>query len=255
MTERLTHIEELELVKDYQLTGNKDSLNKLIEGNEGLVHKLVSKFPMRSSTCSYHDLYQEGMLGFIHAVEKFQPERGCRLSTYSYNWINAYVRRYYQNHSRNIRIPVHMSDKQFQLNRQVEALTNELGRTPTRDEVREVNEKVDTIMTSMVNCVSLNAVVGDSSELEELVGGVDNTEEFESTVDCEILLQKLRDEVSARDYNILIKRFGLDGSGERTLSELAEEFDITRSRCHQIEGHLLQPVSYTHLTLPTILLV
>ena len=236
---RITHIEEIELIRDFQETGSQRTLDKLVLSNLGLVHKLVHKFPLKSATCSYEDLYQEGVAGLIHGIKKFDPVHGCRLSTYCYNWINAYVRRYYQNHSRNIRIPVHMSDKQFQLNRQVESLTSELGRTPTRDEVREVNEKVDTIMTSMVNCVSLNAIVGDSSELEELVGGVDNTEEFDSTVDCEILLQKLRDEVSSRDYNILIKRFGLDGSGARTLSELAEEFDITRSRCHQIEGHLL----------------
>ena len=94
-------------------------------------------------------------------------------------------------------------------------------------------------MTSMVNCVSLNAIVGDSSELEELVGGDDKSDDFDSMVDCEILLHRLKDEVSSRDYNILIKRFGLDGEGERTLSELADEFEITRSRCHQIEGNLL----------------
>ena len=176
---------------------------------------------------------------FSYGISKFDTKIGYRLSTDSYNWINAYVRRAFQNTSRNVRIPVHMSDKQLQLNKMIEKMTNDLGRTPTADEIRTLRSDVDTIMTSMVNCVSLNAIVGDSSELEELVGGVDNTEEFDSTVDCEILLQKLRDEVSTRDYNILIKRFGLDGSGERTLSELAEEFDITRSRCHQIEGHLL----------------
>ncbi len=238
MTKRLTHVEELEFVKDYQLTGNKDSLNKLIEGNEGLVHKLVNKFPMRSTTCSYHDLYQEGMLGFIHAVEKFQPERGCRLSTYSYNWITAYVRRCYQNIGRNIRIPVHVSDNQMKLNKQVESLTNDLGREPTEEEILEVNDKARSLTDSVVNCVSLNTLVGDNSELECLVGE-DKTEEFESVVDCEILLHQLKNQVSKRDYQILIKRYGLDGLGFRTLNELSEEFDLTRSRCHQIEGQMI----------------
>ena len=236
---RITHVEEIELVRQFQETGDKKSLDKIVLGNLGLVHKIVGRFPVKNASCSYDDLFQEGVAGLIHGIRKFDTKRGYRLSTYSYNWIAAYVRRAFQNTSRNVRIPVHMSDKQLQLNKMIEKMTNDLGRTPTADEIRTLRSDVDTIMTSMVNCVSLNAIVGDSSELEELVGGVDNTEEFDSTVDCEILLQKLRDEVSARDYNILIKRFGLDGSGERTLSELAEEFDITRSRCHQIEGHLL----------------
>ena len=236
---RITHVEEIELVRQFQETGDKRSLDKIVLGNLGLVHKIVGRFPIKTASCSYDDLFQEGVAGLIHGIRKFDTKRGYRLSTYSYNWIAAYVRRAFQNTSRNVRIPVHMSDKQLQLNKMIEKMTNDLGRTPTADEIRSLRSDVDTIMTSMVNCVSLNAIVGDSSELEELVGGVDNTEEFDSTVDCEILLQKLRDEVSARDYNILIKRFGLDGSGERTLSELAEEFDITRSRCHQIEGHLL----------------
>ena len=236
---RITHVEEIELVRQFQETGDKRSLDKIVLGNLGLVHKIVGRFPIKTASCSYDDLFQEGVAGLIHGIRKFDTKRGYRLSTYCYNWIAAYVRRAFQNTSRNVRIPVHMSDKQLQLNKMIEKMTNDLGRSPTADEIRSLRSDVDTIMTSMVNCVSLNAIVGDSSELEELVGGVDNTEEFDSTVDCEILLQKLRDEVSARDYNILIKRFGLDGSGERTLSELAEEFDITRSRCHQIEGHLL----------------
>ncbi len=237
---RITHVEEIELVRQFQETGDKRSLDKIVLGNLGLVHKIVGRFPIKTASCSYDDLFQEGVAGLIHGIRKFDTKRGYRLSTYCYNWIAAYVRRAFQNTSRNVRIPVHMSDKQLQLNKMIEKMTNDLGRSPTADEIRTLRSDVDTIMTSMVNCVSLNAIVGDSSELEELVGGVDNTEEFESTVDCEILLQKLRDEVSTRDYNILIKRFGLDGEGARTLSELSDEFDLTRSRCHQIEGNLLQ---------------
>ena len=237
---RITHIEEIELVRQFQETGDKRSLDKIVLGNLGLVHKIVGRFPVKNVSCSYDDLFQEGVAGLIRGIHKFDTKRGYRLSTYCYNWIAAYVRRAFQNTSRNVRIPVHMSDKQLQLNKMIEKMTNDLGRTPTADEIRTLRSDVDTIMTSMVNCVSLNAIVGDSSELEELVGGVDNSEEFESTVDCEILLQKLRDEVSTRDYNILIKRFGLDGEGARTLSELSDEFDLTRSRCHQIEGNLLQ---------------
>ena len=127
---------------------------------------------------------------------------------------------------------------QMQLNKSIEKMTNDLGRTPT-EEVRSLRKDVDLIVRSMVNCVSLNAVVGDNSELEELVGGVDKTEDFDTITDCELLLSKLKQEVSPRDYAILIKRFGLDGEGSRTLSELAEEYELTRSRCHQVERQMI----------------
>tara|TARA_R110002012_G_scaffold303632_1_gene505494 strand:- start:425 stop:1162 length:738 start_codon:yes stop_codon:yes gene_type:complete len=238
MKERLTHVEELELLKEYQTTGSKSSMRRLVTGNVGLVHKIVSKFPMRSSSCSYDDLYQEGVLGLIHGIEKFEATRGCRLSTYCYNWISAYVRRCYQNSGKNVRIPVHVSDKQMKLNKQVESLTNDLGRTPTIEEIEEVNQSAKALNDSIVNCVSLNVLIGDNSELEDLQGE-DKTEEFDTIVDCEILLHQLKEIVSPRDYNILIKRYGLDGKGSRTLNELADEYEITRSRCHQIEGILI----------------
>ena len=238
MKERLTHVEELELLKVYHTTGSDAALNKLVTGNVGLVHKIVSKFPMRSSSCSYEDLYQEGIMGLIHGIEKFEVTRGCRLSTYCYNWISAYVRRCYQNSAKNVRIPVHVSDKQMKLNKQIETLTSDLGRTPTIEEIHEVNETAKALNDSIINCVSLNVAVGDDSELECLIGE-DKTEEFDYTVDCEILLLQLKEITSERDYKILIKRYGLDGKGARTLNELADEFEITRSRCHQIEGNLI----------------
>tara|TARA_B110001452_G_C14806447_1_gene281400 strand:+ start:65 stop:466 length:402 start_codon:yes stop_codon:yes gene_type:complete len=126
----------------------------------------------------------------------------------------------------------------MKLNKQVESLTNDLGRAPSQEEILVVNSKARTLTDSVVNCVSLNTLVGDNSELECLVGE-DKTEEFESVVDCEILLHQLKTKVSKRDYQILIKRYGLDGLGFRTLNELSEEFDLTRSRCHQIEGQMI----------------
>ena len=236
---RINHFEEIELVREYQETEDKKILDKIVISNLGLVHKIVGKFPMKTASCSYDDLFQEGVAGLIHGIKKFDTKRGYRLSTYCYNWISAYVRRAFQNTGRNVRIPVHMSDKQMQLNKSIEKMTNDLGRTPTAEEVRSLRKDVDLIVKSMVNCVSLNAIVGDSLELEELVGGVDKTEDFETITDCELLLHKLKQEVSPRDYAILIKRFGLDGEGSRTLSELAEEYELTRSRCHQVERQMI----------------
>ena len=244
MTKRLSHFEELDLIKGLK-SASPDSreykfiLDKLVTHNFGLVHKLVNKFPMKNATCSYEDLFQEGVAGLIHGIEKFDEGRGCdcppMCTTGSLHTSVVTIR----TTLRNVRVPVHVSDKQMKLNKQIEQLTSDLGRTPTLEEIRAVNDNVDMVRSSMVNCVSLNAIVGDDSELEAIVGTEDRTEEFESVVDCEFLLSQLRDLVSERDYGILIKRYGLDGEGYRTLNELSQEMDLTRARLHQIEQNLI----------------
>lgn len=248
--ERLSHVEELELVKRVQgLSGGRAkasreycqrvSMDRLVRHNTGLVHKVVSKFPLKNATCSYEDLYQEGVLGFMHGVRKFDTTRGYRLSTYVFNWISAYVRRYYLNHYRTVRLPVHITARHTQLNKQIERLTVELGRTPTLDEVCEIDENADSLICNSLHNVSLNALTGEDSELMDLMGE-DKTHEHECELDVFFMLNKLRENVSPRDYKILVQRYGLDGDGERTLQELADANDITRARCHQIENNLLR---------------
>ncbi len=234
----LTPQEEILLTRVVQSPKSKANhqwaINKLVTANQGLVHKIVNRFPIKNASCTYDDLFQEGVLGLIHSFTKFDTERGYRLSTYAYNWIYAYVRRYYQNHGRTVRVPVHMADKQLQLNKQVEALTAELGRFPTPEEVRAVNDSAPHIISTMMSSVSLNAHIDEDSELESLVGE-DKTEQFEQTVDASILLDQLRDDVSDRDYRLLVARYGLDGGIPHTLQECAEQAGLTRARCHQIE--------------------
>lgn len=178
-------------------------------------------------------------MGLMHGIRKFDVTRGYRLSTYVYRWIQAYIRRYYLNHSRSVRVPVHISDAQMTLNKQIEKLTTELGRTPTTDEILNVNPNARRIVADMQNNVSLNVGIGEASELEDVVGE-DKTEEFETTTDCQILLDKLRGDVSARDYNILTLRFGLDGHPEHTLEEIAEKYEVSRARIHQIQNTLIK---------------
>ena len=243
-TQRLTHAEEIELTRiisagDVTSRRYKRALEKAVTHNLGLVNKIVNRFPLKNATCTFDDLFQEGVAGLIHGIRKFEPERGYRLSTYVYNWISAYVRRYYQNHGRAIRVPVHMADKSFQLKRQIEDLTLELGRTPTIDEIRQINSKADQIQSAMRNTVSLNVTIGEDSELESIVGE-DKTEEFDTRHDADNLLAKVRPLVSARDFQILCLRFGLEGDTPLSLSELAEKFEITRARVHQIEHKLLK---------------
>ena len=243
-TLRLTHTEEIELTRalsQYEVGSRRyrRALDKLVTHNLGLVNKIVSRFPLKNANCSFDDLFQEGVAGLIHGIRKFDPRRGYRLSTYVYKWISVYVRRYYQNQGRTVRVPIHMADKSYQLKRQIEALTEKLGRTPNIEEIRELNSKADQIQAAMRNTVSLNVTIGEDSELESIVGE-DKTEEFEMTHDAAALLAQIQQQVSNRDYTILVKRYGLDGDTPMTLSEVAEKYEITRARVHQIEHKILK---------------
>ena len=233
---------EIELIREVQSNAvgtraHKRALDELVVSNLGLCHKIVHRFPMKNATCSYDDLYQEAVAGLIHGISKFDLSRGYRLSTYSYRWIQAFVSRYFQNHGRSIRVPVHMSTKQQAFNKDVELLTRQLGRTPTANEIRDLNEDVDVIQSSMMNVSSLNGLINDNDELECLQGE-DRTEEFDMQVDTELLLTQLRGMVSDRDFSILTARFGI-GTPPHTLSELAEVHNITRARVNQIEKSCL----------------
>ena len=232
----LTPEEEIRLVRSAQAgdKGASYSMRKLVETNQGLVHKIVNKFPIKNASCTYDDLFQEGILGLMHGIRKFDVTRGYKLSTYCFNWITAYVRRYYQNHGRTVRVPVHMADKQLQLNKQIERLTTELGRSPSLEEVQALNKDADKIMSAMMSNVSLNNHIDDDNELECLMGE-DKTEEFDSVIDAGILLSQLKEEVSPRDYKMLVMRYGLNEQPPATLQEVAEVFGVTRARCHQIE--------------------
>jgi len=236
LAEKLTPAQELEFIKKKD---DKRILDKLVVANLGLVHKIVHKFPLKSASCSYEDLFQEGVAGLMHAIDKFEPERGYRLSTYAYRWIQAYITRYYQNQGRTIRVPVHMATKQMELNKQVETLTRELGRTPTGEEIELLNSDMDHIKTSMAPVSSLNQLVSESDELECLQGE-DTTEEDDRKMDCEILLDRVKGVVSDRDFSILTLRYGLLGNPPHTLSEISEIHGLTRARCHQVTNKMIR---------------
>lgn len=243
-TKRLTHVQEIELTRQLQQLESgtrayRRCLDTIVTHNLGLVNKIANKFPLKNATCTFDDLFQEGVAGLIHGVRKFEPAKGYRLSTYVYNWISVYVRRYYQNHGRTVRVPVHMSDKQYKLNRQIEDLTEKLGRTPTLDEIRGLNQNADKILTATRRTTSLNRTIGEDSELEAVIGE-DKSEEFQIRHDADALLDAIRPMVSARDFNVIVKRFGLYGQQALSLAEVAEEYSVTRARVHQIEKKLLK---------------
>jgi RNA polymerase primary sigma factor len=240
---QLTASEEIFLIRvlnsPKSVSNRQWALDKLVLSNLGLIHKIVHRFPLKNAACTYEDLFQEGVAGLIHGIEKFDETRGYRLSTYVYRWIQAYVSRYFQNHGKTIRIPVHMSDTSSKLRKEVEELTKQLDHTPSQAECVEHIEDYMERNSMPDTCVSLNAALSEDGELLDLAG-VDNTEENDNVLECENLLDGLRDRVSERDYNILCMRFGLAGHPEHTLSEISDAMGITRARCHQIQKECLK---------------
>ena len=238
---------EIELIRvlnssDTGSRSYKKALDELVLSNRGLIHKLVQKFPIKNASCSYDDLFQEGIAGLIHGIQKFEVERGYRLSTYCYRWIQAYISRYFQNQGKTIRIPVHLATREMMAKKQVENLTEELGHTPSNNEITEAG--IDTFTHS--DCISLNKMIADNEELDALQGE-DNTEVNDYIMECELLLEKLRADVSDRDFNIFVHRYGLLSIPEHTLDEISKFHGITRSRIHQVSNDCFRKMStYTN---------
>ena len=228
-TELMTTEREIELIR---LLPDKKALDELVLANTGLIHKVVHRFPIKNSNCSYDDLFQAGIEGLIHGIGKYDVTRGYRLSTYCYRWIQAYVSRYYQNQGKTIRIPVHMANVDMKTRKVSEQLTHELGRTPTDAEVADIYPEAEKL-NGVTSTVSLNATISEDEELEALCG-YDKTEEIDYQLQCELMLDKLKTEVSPRDFNIFVYRNGLLGKSEHTLGEIAEYHGITRARVHQV---------------------
>jgi len=230
---------EIELIRMLKLSavGSKSYkriLDELVLANVGLIHKVVHRFPVKNSNCSYDDLYQEGIAGIIHGIRKFDATRGYRLSTYVYRWIQAYVARYFQNQGKTIRVPVHIANKEMSAKKSIESLTAELGHTPTDEEITDAGIDVPTY----VSCSSLNKLISDNGEEMEALVGDDNTEEKDYVMEVEMALEKLRDEVSPRDFNIFCYRQGLLGIAPHSLNEIADHHSLTRSRVHQISNQV-----------------
>ena len=241
-TEQLTAEQEITLIRNLRPTEDSIDtkvLDKLVLSNVGLVHKIVHRFPLKNASVTYDDLFQEGIAGLIHGIQKFDETRGYRLSTYVYRWIQAYVSRYFQNHGKTIRVPVHLSDTSLKLRKEVEALTKRLGYTPTETDCAQHIEDYDARNSMPESCTSLNAAISEDGEVQDLAG-YDNSDINDEVMDCEMMLDKLREKVSERDYNILSMRFGVNGYPEHTLSEISDAFGITRARAHQIQNQCLR---------------
>ncbi|MEL0060461.1 MAG: sigma-70 family RNA polymerase sigma factor [Verrucomicrobiales bacterium] len=236
----LTPDEEIALAVRIQ-KGDEEARDQMIKANLRLVVKIAHDY--EGLGLPLLDLINEGNIGLMKAVERFDPTKGSKLSTYSAWWIKQAIKRSLANQSKTIRLPVHLVDKISKLKRTALKLQEALGREPTDEELGEEMEmdalKVARLRRAAIRPASLDSPIGDdNSTFAEIVSDEKAENPYKQLEDKTVndMLYDLIKTLPHREATILEYRFGLDGGSERTLEEVGEHFNVTRERVRQIQN-------------------
>lgn len=240
-TPLLTPEEEVELARRIR-KGDQEARERMIKANLRLVVKIAHDYA--NFGLPLLDLISEGNIGLVKAVERFDPDKGGKLSTYAAWWIKQSIKRALANQSKTIRLPVHLVDKIARMRKLTTALQELLGREPTDEEIAlemgmPVN-KVAHLKSVSIRPSSLDAPIGEdeSTSLGELVGDESASTPLENLHERSLMhdLSALISDLDERESEIIRMRFGIGGNKPMTLEEVGEHFDITRERVRQLQN-------------------
>ncbi|MBM3876130.1 MAG: sigma-70 family RNA polymerase sigma factor [Verrucomicrobia bacterium] len=242
----LTPREEIELAARIK-KGDKAAREHMIKANLRLVVKIAHDYEFFGLPLL--DLINEGNIGLMKAVERFDPKKGGKLSTYGAWWIKQSIKRALANQSKTIRLPVHLVDKIAKMRRVALKLQEAFGREPTDEELAEemgmTPLKVAQMRSAAIRPTSLDANINDnpdSANYSEVIADESATTPYEDLEDKTVtaMLQEMVKTLPEREATIIRFRFGLDGGPERTLEEVGVKFGVTRERVRQIQNFSLR---------------